>query len=277
MSKLRVASARFLKLQVQPLLRPGAAQHSLETPMSLIRFISFSLLAFAVGCATADQVKSLEERVAQLEEAAKNAPAGAKPQRNEKAEKAGAELLDAVTKALATGDTDGAKAKLAQLKAKYASTTAYKKARRYEAELAVVGKDAPATLDLDKWLANKATIDLASEKPTLLVFWEEWCPHCKREVPKLEKMHSTFKDQGLQMVGLTKITRSSTEDKVNAFIKEKKISYPMAKEVVKDGKGSLSTHFSVRGVPAAAVVKGGKVVWRGHPGRLNDAMIKGWL
>ena len=246
--------------------------------MSLIRILSLSLFAFAVGCATADQVKQLEERVAQLEESAKNAPAGKKSnKRDEKAEKAGAELLDGVNKAIAAGDITAAKAKLAQLKAKYASTGAYKRARRYEAELAVVGKDAPASLEVDKWLANQANLDLASDSPTLLVFWEEWCPHCKREVPKMQKIHDDFKGQGLQMVGLTKVTRSSTEDKVNAFIKDNKLSYPMAKEVVKDGKGNLSTHFSVRGVPAAAVVKGGKVVWRGHPGRLNDAMIKSWL
>ena len=246
--------------------------------MSLIRILSLSLFAFAVGCATADQVKQLEERVVQLEESAKNAPAGKKSsKRDEKAEKAGAELLDGVNKAIAAGDITAAKAKLAQLKAKYASTGAYKRARRYEAELAVVGKDAPASLEIEKWLANKANLDLASESPTLLVFWEEWCPHCKREVPKMQKLHDDFKGQGLQMVGLTKVTRSSTEDKVNAFIKDNKLSYPMAKEVVKDGKGNLSTHFSVRGVPAAAVVKGGKIVWRGHPGRLNDAMIKSWL
>ena len=28
---------------------------------------------------------------------------------------------------------------------------------------------------------------------------------------------------------------------------------------------------------AAAVVKDGKVVWRGHPGKLTDDMFKAWL
>jgi thiol-disulfide isomerase/thioredoxin len=246
--------------------------------MSLLRIFSISLFAFALGCATADQVKQLEERVAELEETAKNAPVGKKSaKRDDKAEKAGAELLDGVNKAIASGDITGAKAKLAELKAKYASTNAYKRARRYEAELDVVGKDAPATLEVDKWLANKADVDLSSDSPTLLVFWEHWCPHCKREVPKMQKIHDDFKAQGLQVVGLTKVTRSSTEKKVLDFIKDQKLSYPMAKEIVKDGKGNLSSHFAVRGVPAAAVVKGGKVVWRGHPGRLNDEMIKSWL
>ena len=33
------------------------------------------------------------------------------------------------------------------------------------------------------------------------------------------------------------------------------------------------TGFNVTGIPAAALVKEGKVIWRGHPGRLDDATI----
>ena len=76
----------------------------------------------------------------------------------------------------------------------------------------------------------------------------------------------------IQMVGLTKITRSATEEKVTEFIAENKVTYPTAKE-----NGDLSKHFNVSGIPAAAVVKGGKIIWRGHPGRLSDDMIDGWL
>ena len=38
----------------------------------------------------------------------------------------------------------------------------------------------------------------------------------------------------------------------------------------------MSQHFNVSGIPAAAVVKDGKIVWRGHPARLTDEMIQGW-
>ena len=47
----------------------------------------------------------------------------------------------------------------------------------------------------------------------------------------------------------------------------------MAKE---DGQ-KMSDRFGVKGIPAAAVVKNGKVVWRGHPARIKDEMIDGWL
>jgi len=57
------------------------------------------------------------------------------------------------------------------------------------------------------------------------------------------------------VIGLTRITKSATEEKVQAFIEEKKVEYPMAKE-----DGSVSRYFNVSGIPAAAVIKDGKVV-----------------
>jgi hypothetical protein len=47
------------------------------------------------------------------------------------------------------------------------------------------------------------------------------------------------------------------------------VKFPVAKEK----EGSLSNAFNVTGIPAAALVKGGKVIWRGHPGRLDDATL----
>jgi hypothetical protein len=35
--------------------------------------------------------------------------------------------------------------------------------------------------------------------------------------------------------------------------------------------------FNVSGIPAAAVVKDGVVVWRGHPARLNNDILTGML
>ena len=243
--------------------------------MSLHRFLSIAALVSLAGCATADRVQQLEERLSSLEkkveEVAKN-PGPSKPTpKDEKAEKAASDLYSAVTKAMQSGNIGTAKAKLAELKGKYSNTTAYRRARKLERELEVIGKAAPKTLGEVQWLANEVKVDLHSDTPTLLVFWEVWCPHCRREVPKIEATANKYSGK-LNVVGLTKITRSATEDSVNEFIAENKLTYPLAKE-----NGDLSKHFNVSGIPAAAAVKDGKIVWRGHPGRLTDDMIAGWL
>ena len=224
------------------------------------------------------RVKALENRIATLERTLaqrltaierKVAQGGAAAQTvDPKAEAAYAE----VSQLMAAGDYEQAKTKMAAFMKTYGSTTTAKKARRTYQELSVIGKTAPAEWKIEKWYQGEGDVDLSSGKTTLLVFWEEWCPHCKREVPKMEAFYNDLKGDGLQVVGLTKITRSSTDEKVSSFIADKQITYPVAKET-----GELTQYFNVSGVPAAAVLKDGKVVWRGHPAQLNEAKLKVWL
>ncbi len=72
----------------------------------------------------------------------------------------------------------------------------------------------------------------------------------------------------LDIVGLTRMSRDKTTEEVAAFIEENKVSYPMVKE-----NGKVAQHFAVSGIPAAALVKDGTIVWRGHPGRLSESTI----
>ncbi len=173
---------------------------------------------------------------------------------------------------VSSGKFEEAKKQMEDFMSKYGATTTARSARRLSAELQVIGKDAPASWAIEKWYQGESDVDLASDQTTLLVFWEVWCPHCKREVPKLQALYDSLKGDGLQVVGLTKVNRSATDESVVDFIKEKNLAYPCAKET-----GELSAHFGVSGVPAAAVLKDGKVVWRGHPARLSESMLKAWL
>lgn len=244
--------------------------------MSIRRSLLLAGLAALSACAD----PALEKRVADLEAQVKElqtkgpkagppgapgAEAGVDPAK----EQAAAELFRQANEMAEAGNYDGAKGKLAELTAQYGDTRAAKRSSRLSSELAVVGSDA-GDLAVDKWFAGQAA--MGDGKATLLVFFEEWCPHCQREVPKMQATYTKYKGQGLNVIGLTKVTRSATDEKVDAFIKQHEVTYPVAKE-----KGDLSERFGVSGIPAAAVVKNGKVVWRGHPARLTDQMVEGWL
>lgn len=231
-----------------------------------------------LGTACADpelenRLADVEKQLAELNNRVGNAPARpgapATPA-NQADEEAAAKLYQDAQKAFQELNYDEARAKVAEIKEKYKDTRAARALARWEGELAVIGKPA-ADLAVEKWF--QGNVDINKGDATLLVFWEVWCPHCKREVPKLEATWEKYKDQGLQMVGLTKLTRNITEQQVDDFIRENNITYPIAKEQ----GNSMSDHYAVQGVPAAAVVKDGKVVWRGHPTRLTDEMIKTWI
>lgn len=212
--------------------------------------------------------KKVAELTTQLEEVKKAPPAGGAAAKAAVDQEA-MNLLKAATEAQQKGDTEGAKANYKEVTEKYAGSRPAAVAARQLAELNVVGK-AVDKLNIETWYQGETT--LADSKATLLVFWEVWCPHCKREVPKLQATYDKFKGDGLGVIGLTKLTRNKTPEDVTSFMSENKVGYPMAKEA-----GDMSAFFGVNGVPAAAAVKDGKVVWRGHPAQLTDDMIKAWL
>ncbi len=243
--------------------------------MSRKRIVLVSLLSVALaattGCGSGNdaeiaglkaQVETLEQQIQTLQSAGDS---GALEQ-EAKATFAGVQAL------ITAGKLDEAKTKLASSGTKYAATKMSRNLATLARELAVVGKDAPKDWAIEKWYQGQEKIDLASNNTTVVVFWETWCPHCRNEVPRLQLMYEEFKNDGLQLIGVTRLTKSSTDQAVQDFLAQVKVDYPMAKV-----DGSLAKYFSIGGIPAAAVVKDGKVVWRGHPVRISDRMLKDWL
>jgi len=259
-------------------------------PRSIVMPAMLLVLVAAAGSAAAQdkvdsltlRVQALENRIATLEQtltqklsaieqklAQPNAQAPQPPNPQEQEAMAALQKVNAL---VATGDYEKARLDMAEFMKTYGTTQAAARARKVNEELSVIGRDAPAKWGIEKWFQGEKDIDLTSAKTTLVVFWEEWCPHCRREVPKLQAIYDDLKGSGLQVIGLTKLTRNVTDEKAQQFLTEQKVGYPIAKE-----DGTLSTFFGVSGIPAAAVVKNGKVIWRGHPAQLDEAKLKSWL
>ncbi len=192
-------------------------------------------------------------------------------------EKAASALLAEIRALLSSGQIDEAKTKAAGAASKYSKTSAFRSIQRISAELSLIGTLAPE-IKVDHWLSNQDRLMPLDAEVTILIFWEEWCSHCQREVPRLSKTFERFESKGLQVIGVTRVTKSSTRAKVIDFVQDQEVAYPVGQDIKgSDGKGVLSTAFRVVGIPAAGVVKDGTIVWRGHPRALTDALIEGWL
>lgn len=133
-----------------------------------------------------------------------------------------------------------------------------------------VGAEA-GKLEVESWLQGNTGMD--GGRATVLVFWELWCPHCRSELPRVERLYRAYRGRGLNVVGLTGLTHGVGRKEATAFLRQAHVTYPVAKE---RGR-TMSDRFGVSGIPSAVVVKNGKVVWEGHPGKLDAAMIEGWL
>lgn len=184
-------------------------------------------------------------------------------------EVAAATLYELADAAVAAHDMARARQLLAELDSLYGGTATARRAKRLQRELSVVGTTVDE-LAVEFWFGEEARIGDAPV--TVLVFWEQWCPHCRRDLPQFNDVLARYGEAGLQVIGLTRLTRGATREKAAAFIDTHALAFPNAMET-----GAVSKQLQVTGIPAAAVVVGGQVVWRGHPARLEDGLIESHL
>ncbi len=90
----------------------------------------------------------------------------------------------------------------------------------------------------------------------LIVFWEEWCPFCDRMMQKIEKLYRQYHNYGIDVVGVTYLSKNSTRKDCEQFLRKNNITFP----IIKEG-GKAFDHFDCRGVPSIRLVYKGNLLW----------------
>lgn len=173
---------------------------------------------------------------------------------------------------LIQNDLYSAKPFLLEIEEKYYKTQIYQTHQKgLFREIKVLDAPMPR-LENVEWIQGEEPPVLGQEGTAVMVFWELWCPHCRRELPNLNAKLETHKDHGLQVVGFTKASRDTSIKDIQTFLSENGVQFSIGKD-----SGNLSEQFDVTGIPAAVVVQNGTVIWRGHPARIDDDTITRWL
>lgn len=232
-------------------------------PRSQVRALEAQVAALDLQLTlTQTQVVALEAQVAECSEALAKTPDG-RPSALDEEE--AMRLFNEINEALEENRVVEARELVGMLLEDHPRTRVASRAIRIQQELDVIGKAAPQ-LEVREWLQGERA---GWGRTTLVVFFEVWCPHCQREVPKLEAYYRELGPRGLDVVALTRLTKSATLEKAEAFIEEKELSFPVAVEQ----DGSMTEYFNVSGIPAAAIVQDGEIIWRGHPARLTEGYL----
>jgi len=219
-----------------------------------------------------DRVAALDKRVASLETQLGNMKAQmTRNHPDQRTEQAAVESLTAINAMLMGGRAMEAKPALAKFMEEYGATKAAATAQSMAQSLVAVGKTVPASWQVESWYQGGAA-DLAAPGATIVMFWETWCPHCRKAMPSLQATYEKYKSRGLSVVGFTRLSRGGTDQSIRDFIGQNSIRFAVAKE-----SGVLSSYFGVSSIPAASVIKDGMVIWSGHPASISDDMLQEWL
>jgi non-specific serine/threonine protein kinase/serine/threonine-protein kinase len=114
--------------------------------------------------------------------------------------------------------------------------------------------------------------DLLPEGPQILVMWETWCPYSQRALPIIENLYRRHHEEGLSVIGATRVTRTSSDERVRAFVRDQQVTFP----VVHDS-GKAWSYFEAKGTPYVILFADGRVVWKGSvdaPADLSDRLVR---
>lgn len=113
--------------------------------------------------------------------------------------------------------------------------------------------------------------ELAS-RPTLVVFWNTWCPSCVHELVHFRDEYSNIKDAvNLLAVNLVKGERNEAE--LRQFLSEADLPYP----VLADREGKATEAFTFRYIPASFLLDTGGNILHSRQGRLDVDTLMQWL
>jgi len=107
-------------------------------------------------------------------------------------------------------------------------------------------------------------------KTTLINFWAPWCPPCVQELPELARLHTSLREQDVQVIGIA-LARA---DDVQTFIADHPQPFPLLLGG-RTGSELARQMGNAHGVlPYSVVIDADGVIRATHAGRLDEAQAR---
>jgi len=101
----------------------------------------------------------------------------------------------------------------------------------------------------------------------LLDFWATWCEPCREEIPRFVELQDKYRDQGLQIIG---VSMDDDSEPVRVFYKQFKMNYPVAMGNAKTGE----LYGGILGLPIAFLIDPEGRARTRHDGAINIGTVE---
>ena len=91
----------------------------------------------------------------------------------------------------------------------------------------------------------------AKGKTVVLDFWASWCPDCRKDAPEVVRMRETYKQYGVEFLGISMDTDVEAWKKA---IEKYGIQYPQVSELKKFKETEISKAYGVQWIPSMVVI-----------------------
>ncbi len=110
---------------------------------------------------------------------------------------------------------------------------------------------------------NGGQVKLSSfrgQKAVWVNFWATWCTFCKQEMPEMAKLYATYKDKGVEFVG---VDDHESQAAVQQYVQQGGYTW----QFVLDPDGAVDAQYHINGLPTHIFV--------GRDGVIKDMVIGG--
>ena len=97
--------------------------------------------------------------------------------------------------------------------------------------------------------------DYRGKKAVLIDFWATWCSPCVDEIPTIKSIAETYRDQGLEVVG---VSLDRDEQVLRDFVKKEKLNYVQVFD--KEKSDTIAKSYGVWGIPSVFLVNKNGVI-----------------
>ena len=86
------------------------------------------------------------------------------------------------------------------------------------------------------------------KRPVMLIFWASWCPSCRVEVPKINKLAEKYQGRGMDFIAIN-VGHNDSVERAQAFANKNGMTYP----ILFDSSSQITDQYRVQGVPTVII------------------------
>lgn len=143
-----------------------------------------------------------------------------------------------------------------------APTLAGAESFQQKSKIVVAGDPAP-DFTLENMQGEKVSLAQMRGKIVIVNFWASWCPPCRREMPSMEILHKTFKDDGLVLLAVN--VEKEGRKSIAKFLQSSPYSFP----ILIDDEATAQNLYGVFQFPESFIIDRNGVVVKKVIGAVN--------